>query len=102
MINHKYFIFNLYTNIFLLYYDINLNTLIYFYFTSINIYTTFIFFYNIIGVQKNTNGVLTNIISVIKKFVRVLYIYSNNYANKVCKYKIKKAGFYIRLLYYKS
>ena len=77
MINHKYFIFNLYTNIFLLYYHINFNTLIYLCFTSINIDTTFIFFYNIIGVQKNTDGVLVNIISVIKKFVRVLYIYNN-------------------------
>ena len=76
MINHKYFIFSLYTNIFLLYYHINFNTLIYLCFTSINIDTTFIFFYNIIGVQKNTDGVLVNIISVIKKFVRVLYIYT--------------------------
>ena len=76
MINHKYFIFSLYTNIFLLYYHINFNTLIYFCSTSINIDTTFIFFYNIIDVQKNTDGVLTNIISVIKNFVRVLYIYT--------------------------
>lgn len=46
-------------------------------FTSINIYTTFIFFYNIIGVQKNIDRVITNINSVIKKFVRVLNIYNN-------------------------
>ena len=46
-------------------------------FTSINIDTTFIFFYNIIGVQKNIDSVLVNIISVIKKFVRVLNIYNN-------------------------
>ena len=102
MINHKYFIFNLYTNIFLLYYHINFNTLIYFCSTSINIDTTFIFFYNIIGVQKNTDGVLVNIISVIKKFVRILNIYNNFYAKKVCKYKIKKAGFNFRLLYHNS
>ena len=74
----------------------------YFYSTSINIDTTFIFIYNIIGVQKNNYGVLINIISVIKKFVRVLNIYSNFYANKVCLYQIKKAGFNFRLLYYKS
>ena len=49
----------------------------YLYSTFINIDTTFIFFYNIIGVQKNNYGVLINIISVIKKFVGVLNIYSN-------------------------
>ena len=92
MINHIYFIFNLYTNIFLFYYYINFNTLMYFYSTSINIDTTFIFFYNIIGVQKNNYDVIINIISVIKKFVGVLNIYSNFYANKVCLYQIKKAG----------
>lgn len=74
----------------------------YFYSTSINIDITFIFFYNIIGVQKNNYGVLINIISVIKKFVGVLYIYSNFYANKVCLYQIKKAGFNIRLFYHNS
>lgn len=64
----------------------------YFYSTLININTTFIFFYNIIGVQKNIDRVITNIICVIKNFVGVLNIYSNFYTDKVCKYEIKKAG----------
>ena len=59
----------------------------YFYSTSINIDTTFIFFYNIIGVQKNNYDILINIISVIKKFVGVLNIYSNFMQTKLVNIK---------------